>query len=96
MYVGGVVLLRNFPLVGEVRLTVLTRSRERAIHKLFGSHRFVQTELARKWGHIIARGWVALLLDRLRDFVVVPSSAGGNSSLYFVEALSEHGGAYHF
>jgi len=31
MYVGGVVLLRNFPFVGEVRLTVLTRFRERAI-----------------------------------------------------------------
>ena len=37
-------------------------------------------KLARKWGHAIARGWEALLLDRLRDFVVVPSSAGGNSS----------------
>ena len=35
---------------------------------------------ARKWGHAIARGWATLLLDRLRDFVVVPSSAGGNSS----------------
>jgi hypothetical protein len=31
MYVGGVVLLRNFPFEGEVRLTVLTRFRERAI-----------------------------------------------------------------
>jgi hypothetical protein len=31
MYVGGVVLLRNFPFVGEVRLTVLTRFIERAI-----------------------------------------------------------------
>jgi len=31
MYVGGVVLLRNFPFVGEVRLTVLMRFRERAI-----------------------------------------------------------------
>ena len=31
MYVGGVVLLRNFPFVGEVRLTVLARLRERAI-----------------------------------------------------------------
>ena len=31
MYVGGVVLLRNFPFVGEVRLAVLTRFRERAI-----------------------------------------------------------------
>ena len=31
MYVGGVVLLRNFPFVGEVRLTVSTRFRERAI-----------------------------------------------------------------
>ena len=31
MYVGGFVLLRNFPFVGEVRLTVLTRFRERAI-----------------------------------------------------------------
>ena len=29
---------------------------------------------------MIARGWATLLLDRLRDFVVVPSSAGGNSS----------------
>ena len=49
-------------------------------------------KLARKWGHAIARGWATLLLDRLRDFVVVPSSAGGNS--YF-ELLSEHGGACH-
>jgi hypothetical protein len=31
MYLGGVVLLRNFPFVGEVRLTVLTGFRERAI-----------------------------------------------------------------
>jgi len=31
MYVGGAVLLRNFPFVKEVRLTVLTRLRERAI-----------------------------------------------------------------
>jgi len=37
-------------------------------------------KLARKWGHAIARGWATLLLDRQRDFVVVPSSAGGNSS----------------
>ena len=36
--------------------------------------------LARKWSHAIARGWATLLLDRLRDFVVVPSSTGGNSS----------------
>ena len=38
-------------------------------------------KLARKWGHAIARGWATLLLDRLRDFVVAPSSGGGNSSL---------------
>ena len=44
-------------------------------------------KLARKWGHAIARGWATLLLDRLRDFVVVPSSAGGNSS--FERHLSE-------
>jgi hypothetical protein len=31
MYVGGAVLLRIFPFVGEFRLTVLTRLRERAI-----------------------------------------------------------------
>ena len=31
MYVGGVVLLRNFPFEGEIRLTVLTRFRERAV-----------------------------------------------------------------
>jgi len=37
-------------------------------------------KLARRWGHAIARGWVTLLQNRLRDFVVVPSSAGGNSS----------------
>ena len=37
-------------------------------------------KLTRRWGHAIARGWATLLLDRLRDFVVVPSSAGGNSS----------------
>ena len=34
----------------------------------------------RRWGHAIARGWATLLLDRLGDFAVVPSSAGGNSS----------------
>ena len=37
-------------------------------------------KLVRKWGDAIARGWATLLLDRLRDFVVVPSSAGGNFS----------------
>jgi hypothetical protein len=36
--------------------------------------------LACKRDHAIARGWTALLLDRLKDLVVVPSSAGGNSS----------------
>ena len=36
-------------------------------------------KLARKWGHAFARGWATLLLDRLKDFVIVPSSAGGNS-----------------
>jgi hypothetical protein len=40
----------------------------------------VREKLARKWGHAIARGWATLLLDCLKDFVVVPSSAGGNSS----------------
>ena len=35
---------------------------------------------ARKWGHAIARGWATLPLHRVRNFVVVPSSAGGNSS----------------
>ena len=35
-------------------------------------------KLARKWGHAIAGGWAALLLDRSRDFVVPPSSVGGN------------------
>ena len=34
-------------------------------------------KLARKWGHAIARGWATLLLDRLRDFAVDPSFAGG-------------------
>jgi len=37
-------------------------------------------KLTRKWGHAISRGWATLLLDRLRDFVSVPSSAGRNSS----------------
>ena len=37
-------------------------------------------KLARKWGHAIARGGGALLLGRLRDFIVNPSSVGGNSS----------------
>ena len=37
-------------------------------------------KLARRWGDAIARGWATLLMDRLRDFVVVPSSAGGKSS----------------
>ena len=41
---------------------------------------FFRQKLARKWGHAIAQGWATLLLDRLRDFAVVPSSAGGDSS----------------
>ena len=41
---------------------------------------FFRQKLARGWGHAIARGWATLLLDRLRDIVVVPSSAGGKSS----------------
>ena len=45
-------------------------------------------KLARKWGHAIARGWATLLLDRLRDFVVVPSSAGGNSSSFELHSQS--------
>ena len=37
-------------------------------------------KITHKKGHAIARGWATLLLGRLRDFVVVPSSEGGNSS----------------
>jgi len=37
-------------------------------------------KLERKWGHAIARGRATLLLDRLREFTVPPSSVGGNSS----------------
>ena len=36
-------------------------------------------KLARRWAHAIVRGWATLLLGRLRDFVVFPSSAGKNS-----------------
>ena len=39
MYVGGVVLLRNFPFVGEVRLTVLTRRSYRTIGRVGPSKR---------------------------------------------------------
>ena len=51
-----------------------------------------------KWyrGHKIARGWATLLLDRLRDFVVVPSSAGGKSSFELLSQISEHRKACHF
>jgi len=37
-------------------------------------------KLSYKWGHVIAPGWAAFLLDRLRDFAVDPSSVSGNSS----------------
>ena len=53
-------------------------------------------KLARKWRHAIARGWATLLLDRLRDFVVAPSSAGGNSSFELHSQSTEHGGACQF
>ena len=46
-------------------------------------------KLARRWGHAIARGWATLLLDRLRDFVVVPSSAGGYSSFELYSQSTE-------
>ena len=49
-------------------------------HWLSEAKALFRKKLARKWGHAIARGWATLLLDRLRDFVVVPFSAGGNSS----------------
>ena len=45
-------------------------------------------KLTRKWGHAIAQGWATVLLDRLRDFVVVPSSAGGNSSSFELHSQS--------
>ena len=35
----------------------------------------------RKWGHELAQGRATFLLDCLRDFEVVPSSAFGHSSL---------------
>jgi len=47
MYVGGVLLLRNFPFVGEVRLTVLTRFGERAI-------RYVLTGQSTGWALVNA------------------------------------------
>ena len=49
MYLGGVVLLTNFPFVGEVRLTVLTRLRERAIRsfRTIDSNARVQTSAHR-------------------------------------------------
>ena len=50
----------------------------------------LKQELARKWGHAIASGWATLLLDRLRDFVVAPSSVSGNSSpLYDSQGVDE-------
>ena len=48
MYVGGVVLLRNSPFVGEVRLAVLTRFRERAIR----SYRTI----GRLWAGVVLTG----------------------------------------
>ena len=47
-------------------------------------------KLARKWGHAIARGWAALLLDRLRDFAVAPSSLWVETLLLCM-ALSSQG-----
>ena len=37
-------------------------------------------EVSREWGRTIARGWATPFLDRLRDFIVVPSSSGGHFS----------------
>ena len=53
---------------------------------------------ARKWGREVARGWATLHLNRLRDFVVVTSSAGGNSSFEVYSQSTEEratSGRYH-
>jgi len=75
------------PLISDLSLILDLVAREMARkHTAFYNIGFSEAKalfrqkLARKWGHAIARGWASLLLDRLRDFVVVPSSAGGNSS----------------
>ena len=57
----------------------------------------IRQKLARKWAHVNTRGWATLLLDRLRDFVAVPSSAGGNSSFELhSQSTVTHGGACYF
>ena len=60
----------------------------------------IRQKLARKWAHVNTRGWATLLLDRLRDFVAVPSSAGGNSSFELhsqsTEERATSGGYHHF
>ena len=42
---------------------------------------FFRRKLARKWVRAIARGWATLLLDCLRDIVIVPSSVGADTPL---------------
>jgi hypothetical protein len=38
-------------------------------------------KLARKWRHAIAREWATILLDRLRDFVVIIMSRAGSHTV---------------
>jgi len=64
----------------ENNVIVLQLAFEKGKYPIERKNALFRQKLARKWGHAIARGWATLLLDRLRDFVVVPSSAGGNSS----------------
>ena len=66
---------------------------------LFGSQSLVHSEVCTQMGHAIARERATPLLDHLRDFAVLSSSAGGNSSFELNSQtlrLSEHGGACHF
>jgi len=48
-----------------------------ALRGLF--QRKVQAGACTQMGHEITRGWATPLLDRLRNLIAVPSSAGGNS-----------------
>jgi len=69
------------PKIGRSRARELARKHTAFYNIGFSEAKAMfKQKLALKWGHAIARGWATLLLDRLRDFVVAPSSGGGTSS----------------
>ena len=67
--------------MGRVTHTAAERAIRRKPQRGAGAKALFRQQLTRKWGHAIAREWATILLDRLRDFVVIIMSRAGSHTV---------------